>query len=104
MFARLEIAIEEIVVIGEEQKFGEAREINFKRLLVKGNSRKTEEVVLEVVQIPGNGLTVETRSRIANLVVQVAAGFDLKTAAKQPRLCGKPQPRVERWYRRSDLH
>jgi len=34
--ARLKIAIEKVVVIGAEQKFGEAREIDFERLLVKG--------------------------------------------------------------------
>ena len=51
---------------------------SFEGLLVEGDSGEAEEVVLEVVEIPGNGLAIETGARIADLVVEVASGFDLK--------------------------
>ena len=47
-------------------------------LLVEGNSGEAQKVVLEVVQVPGDGLAIEAGARIADLVVQVAAGLNLK--------------------------
>ena len=54
------------------------REIVLQRLLVEGDAGEAQKVVLEIVQVPGDGLAVEARARIADLVVQVAAGLDLK--------------------------
>src|SRR5690242_10040141 len=76
--ARLEIAIEEVIVRCGQQKPGEAVEVVFERLLVEGNSGETEKVVLEVVQVPGNRLAIEARARVADLVVQVASGLNLE--------------------------
>ena len=76
--ARLEIAIEKVVVRRGEQEFGEAGEVVFEGLLVEGNAGEAQEIVLEVVQVPGDGLAIEAGARIADFVVQVAAGFDLK--------------------------
>ena len=39
---------------------------------------RAQKVIFEVVQIPGDRLPVETAARVAYVVVQVAAGFDLK--------------------------
>jgi hypothetical protein len=44
----------------------------------EGDARETEKVVLEIVQVPGDRLAVETGDGIANVVIQIAAGFDLK--------------------------
>ena len=51
---------------------------SFERLLVEGNAGKAKEVILEVIQIPGNGLAVETRAWIADFVVQIASRLNLK--------------------------
>jgi hypothetical protein len=61
-----------------EQKFGQAREIDFERLLVEGYAGKAEKVVLEIVQVPGDGLAVEAGTRIANFVIQIASRLDLE--------------------------
>ena len=75
---RLKIAIEKIIVRRGEQKFGEAGEVVLESLFVEGNAGETEKVVLEVVQVPGNGLAIEAGARVADLVIQIAAGLDLK--------------------------
>jgi len=74
----LKIAIEKIVVRSREQQLGQAAEIKFQRLFVEGYSCKSEEVVLEIIQIPGDGLAIKARARIANLVIEVAARHNLK--------------------------
>ena len=76
--AGLKIAIEEIVSGSAQQKLCEAAEIVFQRLLAEGNAGEAQEVVLEIVQIPGDGLAVEASARIAELIVQVASCLDLK--------------------------
>ena len=76
--ARLEIAIEKVVAGGAQQEFRQAAEIVFQRLLVEGNAGEPEKVILEIIQIPGDGLAVEAGARIADFVIQIAAGFDLK--------------------------
>ncbi len=77
--ARLEIAIEEVTVAGAQQKLRQAAEIVFQRLFIEGDAGEPEKVILEIVQIPDDGLAIEARARIAHLVIQIAAGFDLKT-------------------------
>ena len=76
--ARLEIAIEKVIAIGAQQEFRQAAEIVFQRLFVEGDAGEPEKVVLEIIQIPGDGLAIEAGARIAHLVIQIAAGFDLK--------------------------
>ena len=76
--AGLEIAIEKIIAAGAQQKFRQAAEIVFQRLLVEGNAGEPEKVIFEIIQIPRDGLAIEAGARIANFVVQIAARFDLK--------------------------
>src|SRR5256884_10005908 len=47
-------------------------------MLVKRNARKAQKIVLEVVQVPGDGLAIEARGGITDAVVQIAGGFDLE--------------------------
>jgi len=49
--AGLEVAIEKIVATGTQQKFCEAAEVVFERLLVKGNAGEAEKVILEIIKI-----------------------------------------------------
>ena len=74
----MEITIEEIIAAGVQQEFRQAAEIVFQRLLVEGNAGEPEEVILEIIQIPCDGLAIEAGARIAHFVVQIAARFDLK--------------------------
>src|ERR1700758_5563009 len=57
--SRLKIAIEEVVALGAQQKFRKAVKIVLERLLVKRNACEPQEIVFEVVQIPGDGLAIE---------------------------------------------
>src|ERR1700687_6158433 len=50
----------------------------FQCLLVEWDAREPEKVILEVVQVPCDGLAVEARARITDFVVQIATRFDLK--------------------------
>src|SRR6185437_6236169 len=72
------IAVEEVIAVGGEQEAREAVEVVFEGLLVERNASQAQEVVLEVVQVPGDGLAVEAGARVADLVVEVAAGHYLK--------------------------
>ncbi len=47
-------------------------------LLVKGNGGEAQEIVLEVIQVPADGLAIEAGTRIADGVIQVARGFNLE--------------------------
>src|ERR1019366_4009941 len=76
--ARLEIAIEKVIARGTQQEFSQAAEIVFQRLFVERNVGQPKKIVLEIIQVPGDGLAIETGARIAHLVIQIAAGFDLK--------------------------
>ena len=62
-----------------KKKLGQTAEVVFQRLFVEGNAGKPEEIIFEVVQIPGNGLPVETAARIALFVIQIAPRFHLET-------------------------
>src|ERR1035437_2007112 len=77
--ARLKVAIEKIIRLGGQQKLGEAAEIMLQRLFVERDAGQTQKIILEIVQIPGDGLAVEAGPRIADLVIQIPAGLDLKT-------------------------
>src|SRR5437879_7470905 len=76
--AGLEVAVEKIIARGTEKKFGETSEVFLKGMFVEGDAGEAEEIVLEIVQIPGDGLAVETGIGIADFVIQVAPGFHLK--------------------------
>ena len=76
--ARLEIAIEKIIAVGAQQELRQAAEIVFQRLFVEGNAGEPKKIIFEVIQIPGDGLAIEAGARIADFVIQIAAGFDLK--------------------------
>jgi len=74
----LEVAIEEIIARSTEKKFGEAAEIVFEGLFIERNASQAEKIVFEIIQIPSDGLAVETGIGIADLVIQVAGRFDLE--------------------------
>src|ERR1700674_947595 len=76
--AGLKIPIEKIIAAGAQQQFRQAAEIAFHRLLVEWDAGQTEKVILEIIQIPRDGLAIEAGARIAHFVVQIAARFDLK--------------------------
>src|SRR5260370_13584981 len=65
----LEIAVEEIVAVGAQQEICQALEIVFQSLLVERNSRQPQKVILEIIQIPGDGLAVEAAARITHIVI-----------------------------------
>ena len=62
-----------------KQKLGETVEVVLERLLAEGNAGEAQEIVLEVVQVPGNGLAIEAGAGITDFVVEVSARFDLET-------------------------
>jgi hypothetical protein len=74
----LEIAIEEVIVIRAEQKLRQASEVVLESLFIKRYAGKPEEIVFEVIEIPRNGLSIETRPRVANPVIQIPPCFDLE--------------------------
>src|SRR5438045_4988325 len=67
--ARLKITIEKVVARGGEQEFRQAAEVIFQRLLVERNPGEPEEIIFEIIQIPGDGLPVKAGNRIADLIV-----------------------------------
>src|SRR6202035_501585 len=70
--ARLDIPIQKIVPSRTQQKFRQTAEIVFQRLLAERNARQTQKVVLEVIQIPRDGLSIKAPARITHLVIQIA--------------------------------
>jgi len=74
----LEVAIEEVIARGAEKEFREAAEIVFEGLFIERNASQAEKIVFEIIQIPGDGLAVETGIGIADFVIQIATGFDLE--------------------------
>src|SRR5690348_12924871 len=76
--ARLKIAIEKIVARGAEKEIRQPAEIFFQGVLVEGNARETQKIIFEIVEVPRDGLPIETGDGIANAVVEVAASFNLK--------------------------
>src|SRR6267143_5640344 len=76
--AGLEVAIEKVIARSAQQKFRQSAKIVFKGLFVEGDTGEAEEIIFEVIQIPGDGLAIETGDGIADTVVQITAGFDLK--------------------------
>src|ERR1035437_9385107 len=77
--ARLKVAIEKIISLGGQQKLGEAAEIMLQRLFVERDTGQAQKIILEIVQIPGDGLAVEAGPRIADFVIKITARIDLKT-------------------------
>src|SRR5271165_414151 len=76
--ARLEIAIEKVVPVRAQQELCEAAKVVLQRLLVERDAGEAEKVILEIIQIPGDRLAVETAPRIADFVIQVACGLNLE--------------------------
>src|SRR6266850_2940548 len=76
--AGLEVAVEKVIARSAQQEFRQTAKIVLEGLFVEGDAGEAEEIILEVIQIPGNGLAIETGDGIADAVVQIAAGFDLK--------------------------
>ena len=81
--ARLEVAIQKVIAVGAQQEFRQTAEIIFQRLFVEWDTGKPEKVILEIIQVPGDGLAIEAGARVTDFVVQIAAGLDLK--ARQHR-------------------
>ena len=77
--ARLKIPVEKVIEVRGQQKLRQPAEVVFQRLFVEGNAGKPEKVILKIIQIPGDGLSIENGARIANFIIQIAARFDLKT-------------------------
>ncbi len=69
---------EKVIARGAQEEFGQAAEIVFEGLFVERDAGEAEEIIFEIVQIPGDGLAVEAGDGIADAVVQVAGGFDLE--------------------------
>src|SRR5882724_7436386 len=76
--AGLEVAVEKVIARCAQEKFRQAAKIVFEGLFVEGDAGEAEEIIFEVIQIPGDGLAIEAGDGIADAVVQIAAGFDLK--------------------------
>src|SRR4029077_17761391 len=77
--AGLEGAIQKIVARRTQQERRQAPEIVFQCLLIEGNPRQAKKVILEIVQIPGDRLAIETVPRITHTVIQVPSRFYLET-------------------------
>jgi len=77
--AGLKVAVEKKIAFGTEEEFGKALEIVFERLFVERNAGEAEEIIFEIVEIPDDGLAIETSAGITDGIVEVAAGFDLKS-------------------------
>ena len=77
--AGLEIAIEKVIALCAQQKLCQAAKISLQRLLIKWHAGEPQKIILEIVQVPGDGLAIEAGARIADLVIQIAARLDLKT-------------------------
>src|SRR5215472_2938287 len=76
--ARLKITIEKVIARRGQQEAGKPAKIDFQLLFAERNIRQFQKVILEVVQVPGNGLTVKARTGIADLVVQIVTSFHLE--------------------------
>src|SRR6266404_5470707 len=76
--AGLEVAVEKVIARCAQEKFYQAAKIVFEGLFVEGDAGEAEEIIFEIVQIPGDGLAIETGDGITDTVVQIAASFDLK--------------------------
>src|SRR6266404_4999331 len=76
--AGLEVAVEKVIARCAQEKFRQAAKIVFEGLFVEGDAGEAEEIIFEVIQIPGDGLAIEAGDGIADTVVQIAASFDLK--------------------------
>ena len=76
--AGLKIAIQKIIARGAEKKIGETAEIVFESAFVEGNAGEAEKIIFEIVEVPGDGLAVETADGIADGVVEIAGSFDLE--------------------------
>src|SRR5439155_10743046 len=77
--ARLEISIKEVITRGRQQEIGQALKVILHRLFVERNSSEPQKVVLEVIQIPSNGLAIEAVARIAGVVIEIAPCLDLES-------------------------
>ena len=69
-----------------QEEIGQTIEIVFQRLFVEGNSRKSQEIVFEIIQIPGNRLPVEAVAGITEGIIEIFSGFDLKPWQYSDRL------------------
>src|SRR6266481_493877 len=76
--AGLEVAVKKVIARSAQQKFCQTAKIVFEGLFVERDTGKAKEIIFEVIQIPGDGLAIEAGDGIADTVVQIAAGFDLK--------------------------
>src|SRR6266850_2173163 len=76
--AGLEVAVEKVIARSAQEKFRQAAKIVLEGLFIEGDAGEAEEIIFEVIQIPGDGLAIEAGDGIADTVVQIAAGFDLK--------------------------
>ncbi len=76
--ARLEIPVEEVVRTGFQEKVDESLEVPLQGRLAEGHVSQLEEVVLEVVEVPKDGLAVEGFPGIRHRVVHHRVPFHLE--------------------------
>ena len=76
--AGLKVAIEEVLVGSGEQELRQAAEVLLQGLFAKRDSGQTQKVIFEIIQVPSDGLAIETRPRVADFVIQIASSLDLK--------------------------
>ena len=67
-----------MVTVGAQQEIRQRVEVVFQGLLVEGNPCQPQKVILEIVQIPSNGLPIKAVAWITNAVIEVLPGFNLK--------------------------
>ena len=65
-------------MVSAQQKLRQAAEIHLQSLFVEGYAGQPQKIILEIVQIPGDGLSIKTGPWIAYFVIQIAARFHLK--------------------------
>src|SRR5262249_56640231 len=78
-FARGKMGKEKESGRSDEKKLGERAEVVLKRLFAEGISRQSQKIVFEVIQIPRDRLTIKAAPRVADFVVQITSGLDLKS-------------------------
>src|SRR6202521_4665705 len=90
--AGLEIPIEKIIAAGAQQQFRQAAEIVFQRLLIERDAGKPEKVILEIIQVPRNGLAGRSWHADSTLCNSNRGPLRLGSAVTRQQLCDRPPP------------
>ena len=71
--ASLEIAVEEIVTVRRQKIVGKGTEVPFEEFLIERYSCQLEEIILEILQIPGDRLCIEAAAGVSLGKVHIAS-------------------------------